>query len=128
MDINIKADWLKALRSGSYRQGKGSLKFKDDAGFKHCCLGVLCELAVQAGVIPASKPRHPIDTPRIHQFAGKRDVLPMAVVEWAGLHGTNPTVEVAADVADGIHGRTLAGLNDGPHDFSFIADVIERGL
>lgn len=36
----IKRRWLKALRSGKYKQGTGSLR--DGDGF--CCLGVLCDV------------------------------------------------------------------------------------
>ena len=38
MDPKIKSDWVKALRSGEYKQTNGIMK--DAEGF--CCLGVLC--------------------------------------------------------------------------------------
>lgn len=41
MDAELKGKWVKALRSGKYKQGKGVLC---DRG-KHCCLGVLCRVA-----------------------------------------------------------------------------------
>jgi hypothetical protein len=53
MDPALKAEWVRALRSGQYQQAKGYLvrKFRDDNGAtSHCCLGVLCvlrELPVQ---------------------------------------------------------------------------------
>ena len=34
-------EWVKALRSGEYQQGRGCLRSRDD---KFCCLGVLCDL------------------------------------------------------------------------------------
>lgn len=38
--------WIKALRSGKYRQGKSALKRRsEDHGATYCCLGVLCEVA-----------------------------------------------------------------------------------
>jgi len=44
MDMKLppkfKAKWLKALRSGEYKQTNGTLY---DNG-KHCCLGVACEV------------------------------------------------------------------------------------
>lgn len=40
MDPKIKSDWLKALRSGEYKQTCGIMK--DAKGF--CCLGVLCAI------------------------------------------------------------------------------------
>jgi hypothetical protein len=40
MDDKLKKRWIKALRSGKYKQGSGRLQ--EDGKF--CCLGVLCEL------------------------------------------------------------------------------------
>ena len=37
MDAKLKAKWVKALRSGRYRQGIGSLYSRR----RYCCLGVL---------------------------------------------------------------------------------------
>jgi hypothetical protein len=39
----LRDEWVKALRSGEYQQGRGGLRSED----KYCCLGVLC--AVRAG-------------------------------------------------------------------------------
>lgn len=41
MNTKIKQEWITALRSGKYKQTRGSLK--DSEGY--CCLGVLCELS-----------------------------------------------------------------------------------
>ena len=40
MDAEIKAQWVAALRSGKYEQGREQLRCND----KFCCLGVLCDL------------------------------------------------------------------------------------
>lgn len=42
MDAKLKAKWVKALRSGKYRQAHGLLIDKQGA---LCCLGVLCRVA-----------------------------------------------------------------------------------
>lgn len=43
--------WVKALESGEFRQTKGQLGLGNTVdGFSYCCLGVACELAIQAGV------------------------------------------------------------------------------
>jgi len=39
MDKKLKAEWVKALMSGKYEQGEGSL-YRNG---KYCCLGVLCK-------------------------------------------------------------------------------------
>lgn len=52
MNKKLKAKWVKALRSGKYRQGYRSLKLKEDLDLEddrkpetlYCCLGVLRDL------------------------------------------------------------------------------------
>lgn len=41
MDAKLKAEWVKALRSGEYEQCNGSLTSRG----KYCCLGVLNRVA-----------------------------------------------------------------------------------
>lgn len=44
----LKAKWVKALRSGEYKQGHGSLcRRADDGSYSFCCLGVLEDVAGQ---------------------------------------------------------------------------------
>jgi hypothetical protein len=40
MTPEIQAAWVRALRSGEYKQGRGTLKQNDC----FCCLGVLCKV------------------------------------------------------------------------------------
>lgn len=42
MNKKLKAKWLRALRSGLYRRGRGALA--NSAGTKFCCLGVLADI------------------------------------------------------------------------------------
>lgn len=42
MNKQLRRKWLRALRSGSYRRGEGSLVSED--GRKFCCLGVLADI------------------------------------------------------------------------------------
>jgi len=42
MDPEVKANWLKALRSGEYEQGRSLLYNAVDG--KYCCLGVLAKI------------------------------------------------------------------------------------
>jgi len=47
MNKKIKKEWIKALRSGEYKQGKGKLCRSEDGGetYQYCCLGVLIDIA-----------------------------------------------------------------------------------
>jgi hypothetical protein len=45
MDKKLKAKWIKALRSGEYKQGKGVLRSGTGKDASYCCLGVLCDVA-----------------------------------------------------------------------------------
>ena len=51
MDQRIKKLWVERLRS-SIRQGRGRLAtLREDGEFEYCCLGVLCEIAIEEKVI-----------------------------------------------------------------------------
>lgn len=98
--------WVKALRSGRYKQGKGCLRdVKSDA---HCCLGVGC----RATRIPSTR------SSDLYHFGKekKSGTAPIELVRATGLLTTN-----------GCHEDTsLINLNDGDNlTFSQIADIIE---
>lgn len=41
-----KAKWVKALRSGKYKQARGQLRREyADGQYAYCCLGALCDIA-----------------------------------------------------------------------------------
>lgn len=137
MKLDIKTQWVAALRSGEYPQGRAVLKSSDG---KYCCLGVLCDLAVKAGVIEETD-----QTMRAisgddeywgvvftgdglvnhEQFA----TLPRAVIEWAEVNGDNPHVPVErpGDL-DAFGAPSLAELNDYGMTFDQIASIIEEHL
>lgn len=103
MNKRIKQRWIKALRGGRYKQGKGCLKQRLPDGPRHCCLGVLEELAVKDGVIK--------------RITGM--FLTKKVQKWAGLDGQNPTLGT----------MSAAFLNDDANkSFDFIANRIEKYL
>lgn len=103
MNSRIKKLWLRALRSRKYKQGKGQLKLgrKDP---RHCCLGVLCEIAKAEGVI--------------RTYDGGRGGLPEKVREWADLYSGLPYAR----------GLGLHTMNDSGSSFKAIADRIEQYL
>lgn len=129
MKKDIAKKWVRALRSGKYKQGKGYLKqlnSKNEA--RHCCLGVLCELYDQQMKKNHKKTLHSehvvsIEDVEIIRF-NKHDVgLPREVREWANM--INPLGEFIND-KDKV--EYLADLNDDGKKFSTIADIIEKNV
>ncbi len=116
MNKDIKTKWVGALRSGDYYQTKETLY--DGNGY--CCLGVLCELAVEAGVVELYEGFGE------HYYRSNLDAedensieLPLAVQKWAGFRSAVPNVG---------H-KSLITLNDEDgRDFNYIADKIEKYL
>jgi len=112
MDQIIKSEWVAALRSGGLKQGFFRLnKPVDDT---YCCLGVLCEIAVEAGVVEKK------DMNGYATYDGSGHCLPSAVCEWAGLDKSNPQPKNSKSA--------LISLNDNKFTFNEIADVIEKGF
>jgi hypothetical protein len=106
MNKRVKKLWLKALRSGKYVQGQGTLRRGTKPHQKHCCLGVLSELAIADGAIK--------------QFRG--GYLSKAVCKWAGLESLDPILGPRST------STTASELNDGGKSFECIAKRIEKYL
>ena len=73
MNARVKRLWIKALRSGKYKQGRGMLRRGRGEKVTYCCLGVLCEVAKSEGVIARFKGSDgfpielPDDNPRLNR-------------------------------------------------------------
>lgn len=118
MRKSVRARWVAALRSGEYQQGYSALHaVTPEDEHRFCCLGVLCELAVQDGV------EIRVDTPSIAESDGNRYVHyeavhsypPGAVDTWARYGNTEGPVNWSF----------LATLNDEGLSFERIAEMIE---
>ncbi len=123
MNPAVKALWVAALRSGDYKQCTGLLT---DGNCGFCCLGVLCDVAVKEGVIPApSKANNGL----IHygdDIEKSVATLPRTVINWAGLRDLSAP-PIAKDHNGGVIHAVSA--NDGLRwSFEQIADAIERNL
>jgi hypothetical protein len=108
MKKSIAIKWVKALRSGEYKQAKHSLY----DGHKYCCLGVLCK-------IQGLEPKR---TGEEYGFWSGSNFLPYPIWLNAGMSGPNPIVL----------GKSLSNLNDygpGPKKeimtFDEIAGIIQ---
>jgi hypothetical protein len=106
--------WVAALKSGDYLQGRGKLHYKGRKDGKtvdkFCCLGVLCDLAVKAKIIPEPTSEYS----KTFYYSGERFELPISVQRWAGVS------------SDGrFDGGDLINLNDSKKKtFEQIADII----
>ena len=75
MNKNIKKLWIKALKSGEFKQGVGFLE-KDG---KYCALGILSLLALVEGICTYKEERG------VGGFDNKRFNLSFNVMKWAGI-------------------------------------------
>lgn len=131
MNEPIARQWIAALRSGEYTQGQGQLCTGGKKP-KHCCLGVLCEIAEKEEKLHDGAPL--TRTKRTSGdgilFDGSAGMLPLRVARWAGIrdaHGTlggkscgHPSLR-----GDYASGRDLILDNDEGKSFAEIADIIE---
>ena len=111
MNPEVKALWCSALRSDEYLQGTGQLRVDN----KFCCLGVLTDLGIKAGVLCETywdNSHHPIS-------------LPDEIMKWAGLLLNSPTIEDKSTATGTQH---LSNLNDMSTSFKEIANLIEEKL
>ena len=120
--------WVKALRSGKFKQGQGTLKQYDRKGnAQHCCLGVLCELynkdmkKNKKKMLPEKVCDNDSDFSHGYsRFGGKKEDLPKEVKDWAGMSSS------LGNFDDPFSQPCLADLNDTGQKFKTIADIIEK--
>lgn len=108
MNKQVKKDWVKALRSGKYKQGFKALKIED----RFCCLGVLCDLHLQKHGAKWEKK----ESTNYEEYLGGDVSLPKEVVEWAKLSKDEFAIDIDA----------LIGKNDKGESFEEIANLIEN--
>ena len=119
MNQEIKEKWVAALRSGKYTQGHASL-CKDN---KYCCLGVLCELAVEEGITTKL-----VNDNHIYYGKYKNNAYPpQEVCEWADFGKEKCNYDYIKNPE--INGYRLDKYNDDLNkNFNEIADLIEAHL
>lgn len=123
MKKEIADRWIELLESGLDQTRSALKRYRLDAPH-YCCLGVLCELAVQDGVVEERL----VSVPRIAKFGAVGNpgdesviVLPAAVIKWAGMN-----TEVGEFDAGERERQNLANLNDSGYSFHEIAEVIRQ--
>jgi len=140
MKRKVAEELEKRLRSGDYKQGRGFLHILPGAaeGDEYCCLGVLCEMAVEEGVVKKSTTRGEHST----AYYGSSDtdeaavtgwynrVLPVAVVEWAGIKTQVDLDESWPALLDDNEGiaRFARGMADSESYVQSVGDRTERHI
>lgn len=112
MRKDIAEKWIKALKSGKYKQTSGYLR-KDD-GF--CCLGVLCNLHAKEHPKIAKTQTNP------NVYLGQMCVLPDSVKQWAEMDTDNGLIY------NGKSHGCLSEMNDQGKSFKEIAEVIKQNI
>lgn len=132
----IKQLWVEALRSGNYKKGDERLSVIEDGVKCFCALGVLCDLAVSEGV----EVEVTVDSDFMNErykfikYDGEVGVLPLSVMEWAGLPVSSPVVSVTQTVdgyelgVDDNDMWDIGDMNDTGYTWEVIAEAIERCL
>ena len=131
MKQNVMKKWVKALRSGKFKQGSGTLKqFNKKGQTQHCCLGVLCELYNETMKKNKKKtlPETVCDNDRDFshgycRFGGKKEDLPKDVMKWAGISNSMGAFTTGNPIYEQYN---LADLNDTGRKFKTIANIIEK--
>ena len=124
---SVKKAWVEALRSGKYEQGRNCLHERTQLVDRYCCLGVLCEVAIDKGLnITSGSPR---DAGDLVDYDGAVTYLPESVYDWATTDDRDPyrrDFVVPHPLREGK--QSLSALNDNGHSFKDIADLIEEHL
>ncbi len=133
MKKDVAKKWVKALRSGKYKQGECYLKQSDNkGGFNHCCLGVLCELyndemKKNHKKMLSTKIRNKTTDTDCITFNNKEGELPKVVMKWAEI--IDPIGNFETEDRYGLlTTHCLADLNDCGKKFTTIANIIEKNV
>lgn len=129
LDPAFKADWIAALRSGNYVQGRHRLKMVDEetGEIEHCCLGVAVEIKNPASLFIA------VECQTLNQkFFRQRGSSPDDASGYFGACTVGFCAEVGLSIAER---NVLMNKNDAcdakgkhKHTFADIADYIEEHL
>jgi hypothetical protein len=136
MNREVRDEWVRRLRSGDYDQGTGGLRrlvdgATADGPARYCCLGVLCEVARERGLV-ALEGTSTYRSVALPHEGGYGGVLPPTVARWAGLYDHDEGTDGGVDPV--VLGLSLSRWNDvgstggGPATFAQLADLIEEHL
>ena len=106
MNHNIAKLWSKAAKSGEFSQSSYYL----DKDGNVCIMGLLCNLAVVAGVCDAEEMKG-----HVYSFDGQLGRLPQSVKDWAEMYGHSGEIRgefVNLTALNDLYGYTLPELGE----------------
>lgn len=115
MNAEIKKKWLEKLRDPKTKQARYGLGFKSGG---RCCLGVLCDLGVEAGIVQITGE---LNGELCYGTNLATNYLPPEVQQWADID-SDPRVVSQKEK------QRLSWFNDNKLKFTEIADLIEEQL
>jgi len=134
MNKGLVRQWVEALRSGKYKQGRKALRNIDDS---YCCLGVLCDISKNTLDLTWEHDSNDVCESEIYTMEKNGGVLPDSVWEYLGkdvnykvnISTTNSKIpkSVIDSFIQPLSHIYLVTLND-QYQLSFeqIADIIEE--
>jgi len=105
-----RKQWVDALRSGKYQQGRGLLR----DGNKFCCLGVACDISGLGAWVTYRRYTDFV----VRGGHTEQIELPDEVMEWLGVQHNDVMMN---------NETSLSKINDDGTSFNEIADIIESG-
>jgi hypothetical protein len=132
MKKTVMKKWVRALRSGKFKQTKNRLKRTNAKGkVNHCCLGVLCELYndemiknKKEKLKETTQPSSYDEKQVTHSFDGTDSILPKKVMNWSGLFTEEGEFNISLTTKSGP--CSLSEMNDEGKRFTTIANFIEK--
>lgn len=125
MNNVVKKKWLTALESGKYNHGTSKLKtIGIDKKVYHCCLGVLCELAIEEGICEEMPNNDELAESYVRFKDSLRSyntlTLPQDVAKWANITESG---EFLRRRVSGF--SNLIGINDSNNDYKKVIKAIK---
>jgi hypothetical protein len=114
--------WIKALKSGFYKQGKQYLARQvPGEEWKYCCLGVACETYILEGYKLPVEIQKIADGVKVKSYGKSKEIgiLPAEVSKWLKT-GSSKTVTLHSP-----HPCSLTYANDNGITFEEIAKILE---
>lgn len=123
MDAEIAKQWVERLKSGKDTKGAGGLSVIVKGAQQDCCMGVLCKMAIEAGVpvtVTKTQQKYNEEVTEI-EYDGKDCYLPESVRKWASMKSKKGCFSHSGDEAE-----SLVGVNDRNDNFGPVIEKIEQ--